>query len=448
MKITFYGGAGWVTGAMYLLEDKGVKILVECGFIQGGKKEEKENYKDFMFDPKDIEAVFVTHAHLDHVGRIPKLFKDGFNGKVYSTAPTKDAAGFLFIDAYNLMLHQHGKSIYEIKDINEALNNWREIHYKKPFKYKHLTIEYYNAGHILGSASIKISSGEKSIVFSGDLGNMPVPMINGTDYIEKADYALVESAYGNRVHDPIEKRSDILEDVVEDTVKSGGVLLIPSFALERAQQLLFELDLLVKNKRIPEVPMFIDSPLAIKLTSVYEKYSSDPEFFQNNIIKRVKMGDEIFCFPRLRYTLSTTESKEINKISPPKVIIAGSGMSNGGRILFHEQLYLSNAKNTILFVGFQPIGSIGREIIDGEKNVKIMGEIISVKAKVVAFSGYSAHADQPLLLKWIYSMRSVLKKVFVVQGELDQSIPLADRIKDEFAIDAEVPDLGESVELW
>ncbi len=447
MKITFYGGAGSVTGAMYLLEDKDTKILVECGYIQGGNVEERMNEEDFPFNPEEIDSVIITHSHLDHTGRLPKLFKDGFKGKVYSTAPAKDEAHYLFVDAHNLMMHE-GSSIYDVSDINKTMSNWETVPYRKPFKIKNIEIEYFNAGHILGSASVKISSEGHSIVFSGDLGNMPVPMINGTDYIEDADYALIESAYGNRVHDPIEKRGEILEDVIEDTIRNGGVLMIPSFALERTQQLLFELNKLIEEKRVPEVPIFLDSPLAIKLTNVYEKYSSDLDFFQPEIINTIKSGDEIFNFPKLNFTLSTEESKKINNVPAPKIIIAGAGMSNGGRILFHEQRYLPDPKSTILFVGFQPKGSLGRKILDGEKEVKIMGDMIPVKARVVVFSGYSAHADQELLLRWIGCMKNKLKKVFVVQGELDQSIPLSDKIKDKFAVDSEVPTLGDSVELW
>jgi len=448
VKLTFYGGAGVVTGALYLLEDKDVRILVECGMQQGGRFCEKNNYKPFPFDVSTIDAVFITHAHLDHTGRVPKLIKEGYTGPIYSTGPTKDAAYELLLDAHGLMKHEHpNEMLYDITDIDKAIAQWKSVHYRKPFSLKHLTIEFRSAGHILGSASIKINSSETSVVFSGDLGNIPAPLISTTDYFTDADYALVESAYGNRVHEPAEERSTILEDIIEDTAKTGGTLMIPSFAMERTQDLLYELDKLVEGHRIPELPVFIDSPLAIKLTYIYKKYFRDPEFFNDEVLKDIKEGDEIFNFPRLQFTLTSEQSKHINNVPPPKVVVAGSGMSTGGRILFHEMRYLPDPNSTLFIVGFQPEGSLGRKMLEGKKQVTIMHEKIPVRARVAAFGGYSAHADRPLLLKWVGEMKKSLKKVFVVQGELDQSIPLAKSIRDEFAIDGQVPEQGMSVEL-
>ena len=337
--------------------------------------------------------------------------------------------------------------MYEVEDIDKAMALWETVDYHTSFSVKSLSIEYFNAGHILGSASVKVSSPKASVLFSGDLGNVPVPLIRGTYYPQAADYILVESAYGNRVHEPIAERKGLLENLIEETVQAGGVLMVPAFAMERTQQLLYELNELVEHGRIPEVPIFIDSPLAIKLTSIYQKYSQDPDFFEAKTIKTIQAGDEIFNFPNLGFTLTTDESKGINDVPAPKVIIAGSGMSQGGRILFHESRYLPDPNSTILFVGFQSEGSLGRRIIDGEKKVKIMGTRVSVAARVEAIGGFSAHADQPLLLKWIEGMKGSAKKVFVVQGELDQAIPLSAKIRDELAVDAVVPDPGETVDL-
>lgn len=450
MKLTFAGGAERVTGACYLLESGDARILIDCGLNQGNRFLEEENFAPFNFDPKTVDALFVTHSHIDHIGRIPPLIKAGFKGIIYSTAPTKDESYELLLDAHHLMEKesQEGqKLLYEVSDIDDALAIWKPIHYHRPLKIKEMEIELYNSGHVLGSASIKVTVEGKIIVFSGDLGNIPAPLVKDTEYVSYADYALVESAYGNRVHESVLERKSILEDLIEDTFKSAGTLMIPAFAMERTQELLFELNDLIENRRIPRVPIFIDSPLAIKLTEIYRKYAGDAEFFDTEALMMMKGGKNIFDFPGLRLTLTKEESKQINEVKPPKVIIAGSGMSNGGRILHHEVRYLSDPSSGILFVGFQAEGTLGRQILNGAKQVRIMGQTVQVNCHVKAIGGYSAHADQPLLLKWVGSMRDGLKKVFVVQGEPDQSGPLAAKIKDNFAVDAMVPELGQSFDL-
>lgn len=449
MKLTFVGGAGEVTGACYLLESDNLKILIDCGLHQGSKHCEKENFLPFPFNPSQVDALLVTHAHIDHTGRIPKLAKDGFRGTIYSTAPTKDAAYELLLDAHHLMLEEmdHRQApLYEIGDIDRAFELWKTVRYHQIFKIKEAEIEFYNSGHILGSASIRVTLEGKTLAFSGDLGNIPAPLVKETEYIEKADYALIESAYGGRIHESVGERESILEDLIEDTVKAKGTLLIPAFAMERTQQLLFELNSLAEEGRIPKVPIFIDSPLAIRLTQIYKKYSRDKDFFDQEAIEASMRGDEIFNFPGLRFTLTTQESKEINNVPPPKVIIAGSGMSHGGRILHHELRYLSDPHSTFLIVGFQTEGSLGRLILDGAKEIKIMGQKVPIRCRIKAIGAYSAHADQPLLLEWVRHLSS-LRKIFVVQGETEQALSLAQKIRDEFATEAEIPSLGEEVEL-
>ncbi len=448
MKLTFLGGAEEVTGSNYLLSDGETSLLVDCGLHQGTAQQEAHNADPFSFDLRKLTAVFVTHAHIDHIGRVPKLYKDGYRGPIYSTAPTRDVARELLLDAQHLMGREPGREpIYGIEDIDGALSLWRTVGYHQPMTVGKMTVELYDAGHILGSASIKVTQGEVSVAFSGDLGNVPAPLVRETEYIQNAQYALVESAYGNRVHESVVERKTILEDAIEDTVAKNGTLLIPAFAMERTQELLYELSDLVDHGRIPKVPIFIDSPLAIKLTAVYEKYMRDPHFFDAEALERLRHGEDIFDFKGLRFTLTKEESKEINDVPPPKVIIAGSGMSNGGRILHHEIRYLSDPKSTLLTVGYQTEGTLGRALLDGATEVTVMGERVPVRCAIKAIGAYSAHADQPLLLKWVGSMRSSLKKVFVVQGELDQSQPLAEKIKDEFAVDALVPEPGYSCEL-
>ncbi len=451
MKLTFCGGAGTVTGSSYLLESGGTKILIDCGLHQGGSFNEDQNFLPFDFKPSEITAVFVTHAHIDHIGRLPQLVKQGFKRTIYSTPPTKDFAELLLLDSEHLLREEAEKRkkppLYETADIIKTMGFWQKRKYHEIVNVGDFKIESYDAGHILGSASYLISVEGKKIVFSGDLGNNPAPFINPTEFIKEADYALVESAYGNRIHEQLDKRKEIIEDIIEETVKARGVLMIPAFAMERTQEMIFELNELVENGRIPKTPVFIDSPLAIKLTAVYQKYSEDPLYFNPEALRLIKSGDAIFNFPGLHMTLTTEESKSINEVPPPKVVVAGAGMSNGGRILHHEIRYMPDPKSTLLIVGYQAAGSLGRRVLEGAKMVKIFGEDVQVNCKVRQVSGYSAHADQPQLMKWVNEMHGSLKKIFVVQGDPDQAPALAQKIKDELAITAEVPTAGESVAL-
>jgi metallo-beta-lactamase family protein len=457
MRITFCGGAGMVTGSSYLIESGGTKILIDCGLFQGDSFCEEHNFQPFLYKPEEISAVFVTHAHIDHIGRLPQLVKAGFKGTIYSTPPTKDFAELLLLDSEHLIREEAEKKkkvpLYATNDIPETMKHWQKRRYHEVIKVAAPTggggfeIEFFDAGHILGSASVLVKTEGKKIAFSGDLGNTPSPFINPTEYIETADYAVIESAYGNRTHEFLEKRKEMVEDAIEETVKRGGVLMVPAFAMERTQEMIFELNELVENGRIPRVPVFIDSPLAIKLTAVYQKYSEDPEYFNTEAIKLAQSGDAIFNFPGLQTTLTVEESKEINGVPAPKVIIAGAGMSNGGRILHHEIRYLPDANSTLLVVGYQASGSLGRRVLEGAKSVRIFGEDVAVNCRVKQVSGYSAHADQPQLLRWVEAMHGTVKKIFVVQGDPEDSGMLSQKIKDELAIMAEVPSFGETMTI-
>lgn len=452
MKITFCGGAKTVTGSNYLLESDEANILIDCGLFQGGSfGTEKNNFEPFLYNPKKIDAVLITHAHIDHTGRLPILYKAGFRGEIFSTQPTKDFTEQLLIDSEHLVnkeVIEKGKQpFFTIEDINEVLKLWKKKSYHEKFKIKDFEIEFFDAGHILGSAFIIVSNNGKKIAFSGDLGNVPAPLVKDTEKLSDVEFVVIESTYGNRIHEEPAKRKEVLEDLIEDTVKSKGTLLIPAFAMERTQELLYELNDLVEHGRIPPVPIFVDSPLAIRLTSVYKKYSEDPNYIDQEAITLLKKGDAIFDFPRLKLTLTTEQSKEINDVKPPKIIIAGSGMSNGGRILHHEERYLPDPKSTILFIGYQARNSLGRHISDGSKEVKIFGKPIPVKCRVKSISGYSAHADQPLLLSWLNNSRETLKKVFVVQGEENEMKPFAQIIMDEMGLETAIPEINESFVL-
>lgn len=453
MKLIFHGGAKAVTGANYLLDDGQSKILIDCGLRQGGRYCEPVNFKPFPYEPSAIHAVFITHAHIDHIGRLPLLYKKGFRGKVYSTPPTKDFARELLLDSEKILSHEAAdcseEPMYGVEEVEGLISLWETAPYHKSIKVNGFEIEFYNAGHILGSSSILIKDAKsgKKIIFSGDLGNPNTPFITKADKISGMDYVVMESTYGGRIHEAEKIRKNELESVIEETIKAGGVLMIPAFALERTQELLFELNELVENGRIPRVPVFIDSPLAIKLTAVYKKYLKSSDYFNEEAMILLKAGDAIFDFPGLRLSLTTEESKKINDVPPPKIIIAGSGMSNGGRILHHEKRYLSDPKNTLLFVGYQASDSLGRRILDGAKTVKILGESVPVRTKVKAIGGYSAHADQPALLEWLRPIGPNLKEVFLVQGEEDEMLPLEGKIRDELAVSVRIPKAGEEVVL-
>jgi metallo-beta-lactamase family protein len=448
MKLIFYGGAGSVTGSNYYLESGGTKILIDCGLQQGGRYAERQNFDPFPYRASDIAAVFVTHAHIDHTGRLPKLLKDGFGGTIYSTSPTKDFAELLLLDSEHILRdeaeREHQPVLYSSEDILQLMTHWQGVRYHVPITVGPFTVEFFDAGHILGSSVIKVSAEGKTIAFSGDLGNFPAPIIHTTEPLPDVNYCLIESTYGDRVHEGVDTRREELENAIEDTVKSGGVLMIPAFAMERTQELLYHLHELFTQGRVPKVPVYIDSPLAIKLTAIYKKYESH---FNQETAALVKSGEDIMNFPGLSFTLTTEQSKEINNVPAPKIVIAGSGMSNGGRILHHEQRYLSDPKSMILFIGYQAKGTLGRKILDGEKTVRIFGEDVPVRCKTRVISGYSAHADQPRLLEWLTPRRATLKKVFVVQGEEESSTVLAQKIRDDLAIDAVVPKAGEEVVL-
>lgn len=449
----FYGAARSVTGANYLLEigneTNKTKILIDCGMSQGSRMAQKENYESFSYDPKEIRALLITHAHIDHTGRIPRIYRDGFRGKIYGTPPTLDFAKLLLLDSEHVMRDEAEKQgvepLYTIDEVEAASGLFEGIDYHKEFEVgPGITAEFLDAGHILGSSIIRIKAENKTIIFSGDLGNPPTPFLRPTESVDHADYVIIESAYGNRLHESREKREEILKNTIKDTIGKGGVLMIPAFAIERTQELLFELNNMVEHHSIPAVPVFLDSPLAIKATVIYKKY---PEYYNKEAAYLIKSSDDIFNFPNLEFTPTVEDSKRINNVPAPKIVIAGSGMSTAGRILYHEQRYLPDPNSTLLIIGYQTEGSLGRRVLDGEKEVEIFGETVSVRCRVKAIGGYSAHADQAGLKNWINRIKRPIKKVFVVQGEETAEMALQHIIIKELAIPAEAPKMGDVFEL-
>jgi metallo-beta-lactamase family protein len=463
LKLSFFGGAQSVTGANYLLEinpdarsGRATKLLVDCGFFQGSRITEDKNKESFSYNPQEIDGLVITHAHLDHVGRIPLLVNNGFKGKIYSTPATKDLAKLILDDSLHILKKNAKRSSeteqpYQEEDIKKAMALWQPVEYHEEFEVGSFKINLKDAGHILGSSIIEIiaedpssPSGRAKIVFSGDLGNPPTPLLKKTEDIFDADYIIVESTYGNRLHEGKEERKLKLERVIEDTVSAGGVLMIPAFSLERTQELLFEINDLVEHGRIPKIPIFLDSPLAIKATDVYRKYD---RYYNKKAKYIMDSGDALFKFPGLKATPATEESKAINDIPAPKIILAGSGMSNGGRIIHHEKRYLPDPKSTLLLIGYQSAGSLGRRLQDKSKRVRILGESIPVRAKILTIRGYSAHPDREGLLGFVKNSAHNLKKVFVVQGESRASLFLVQQIRDYLGVNAMAPKTGDSFEL-
>ncbi|MEI8270243.1 MAG: MBL fold metallo-hydrolase [bacterium] len=446
VKLTFCGGTGSVTGANFLFEADGKKILVDCGLTQGQKLADDINWDPFPYNPKEIDILFITHAHVDHIGRIPKLISEGFRGKIYSTLPTKaltlpmleDTAGILSKNLeYNLA------DIYTEENIKLALSLWQGFDYHQTIKItENLEVSFLNAGHILGSAMVQFILDKKKILFTGDLGNSPSMLLPDTEMVNDIDYLIMESTYGDRNHESRNDRRKNLEVAIEDNYKRKGTLIIPTFSLERSQELLFELNELVQNNRIPVMPIFLDSPLAIRLTEVFKQFRN---YFNDNAQKAMVHEKHIFDFPGLHETLRSEESKAINQVPNPKVVIAGSGMSSGGRVVHHERHYLPDPNNTLLLTGYQAVGTPGRLIQEGLKTVRITGEDVIVRAHVVTISGYSGHKDSDGLINFVENMSDSIQKVFVVMGEPKSSMFLVQKLRDNLGIDACAPDRGDTV---
>ncbi len=460
MKITFFGGVRTVTGSCTLLEINGKRILIECGMHQGEDADEI-NLTPFPFKPEGIDALFLTHAHIDHSGLAPKLVKEGFTGSIIATKATADLADVMLRDSAGIQekdaewltkkSFRAGKDIvfkplYTVKDVAaltelfERKDYGKIEHFGKAIKYRFL-----DAGHILGSGTLELwypgDDGQKKIVFSGDIGRKGNPVVNDPRTLELADYVVVESTYGNRLHKGTKESVDELVEAIKETFRRGGNVMIPAFAVGRTQDLLYILNRLVKERRLPKLDVYIDSPLAEEATRIY---LSHPELFDEDAIRMFNeaRGDMV----RMHFTTSVEESQNINRIRSGAIIIAGSGMCTGGRIRHHFKQNLWRPECSVIFVGFQARGTLGRNIVDGAKKVWVLGDEVAVKSRIYTIGGFSAHADQQELLEWL-SVFTSNPRLFVVHGEELVSLGFAELIKQKLRLDARVPLLGESFNI-
>ena len=449
MRVSFHGAAREVTGSCYLVETDQTRVMIDCGMFQGSVFADAKNYRDVGFDPSTVDAGLITHAHLDHIGRLPKIANNGFKGPLFATGPTTELANIVLDDAEQVMTEDARREIrpklYEKADVEKIERMWKVVEYGKTINIGNLQCSFADAGHILGSSFVTIKEkGGPTIMFSGDLGNVPDPILRPTARFPACDALVIESTYGNRMHEQSELRSTELQKCIIDTIKKGGVLIIPSFAIERTQELLFELDNLLENKHLPKIEVYLDSPLAIRASKIMKSY---PQYYNADALKVLTHDHDLFDFPGLHQCLSRDDSKAINEAHWPKVIIAGSGMMTGGRILHHLVRYLGNPKSTVLIIGYQAHGTLGRKLYTGERVVNVLGERINVKAHIQSIGAYSAHADQRQLMNNIRGAISAPKVVYCTHGEEDAAAALSTRIKEDLNIPTHVPRFEEVITL-
>ena len=474
MKITFLGATRTVTGSNFLVEGSGKRFLVDCGMWQGKAEQEMENSQEFEFNPLEIDFMLLTHAHIDHSGRIPKLYKEGFRNKVYAHKATCDLCTLMLPDSghiqeteiewKNKKRKRKGEEpiepIYTAEDAVRCLEIFEPVQYDQIIEITpEIHVRFNDAGHMLGSSIIEVwvKEGEKvtKTVFTGDIGNNDIPLLSPPTMIEDTDFLVMESTYGSRLHMRNDEKAQIFLDVVSETLDNGGTVVVPSFAVGRTQEILYEINKLKdeygddeefrrKYKTIMKAPVYVDSPLAISATEVFRE---NTEIFDEETKEEIMRGDNPLEFPGLKFTKTADESKALNEDQTPSIIISASGMCEVGRIKHHLKHNLWNPKSTILFVGYQAPGTLGYSIVNGAKTVKIFGEEIAVNARIEYIEGYSGHADQELLMNCIYSYIKKPKHIFLVHGEPESQDILADKIEEETKIGVTIPEFGETYEL-
>ena len=474
MKITFLGATRTVTGSNFLVEGAGKKFLVDCGMWQGKAEIEEENTEEFEFDPKEIDFVLLTHAHIDHSGRIPKLYKEGFRNKIYAHKATCDLCALMLPDSGHIQeMEVEWKNkkrirkgeeplppLYTAEEAARSLEVFQEVKYDEVIEITpEIHARFNDAGHMLGSSIIEVwvKEGDKETkaVFTGDIGNNDIPLLNSPTMIESADYLVMESTYGSRLHIRNDEKAKIFLDVVSETLDNGGTVVIPSFAVGRTQEILYEINKLKdecsddeefkrKYKTLMKAPVYVDSPLAISATEVFRE---NTDLFDDETQEEIMRGDNPLEFPGLKFTKTADESKALNEDTTPSIIISASGMCEVGRIKHHLKHNLWNPKSTILFVGYQAPGTLGYNIVNGAKTVKIFGEEIAVNARIEYIEGYSGHADQEWLMNFVYSFITKPKHIFIVHGEPESQDVLKEKIEKETGIAVTTPEFGETYEL-
>ena len=473
MKITFLGATKTVTGSNYLVEAAGKKFLVDCGMWQGKAELEEENFENFEFNPQEIDFMILTHAHIDHSGRIPKLYNEGFKNKIYAHKATCDLCALMLPDSGHIQeMESEWKNrkrmrkgeeprdpLYTAEDAAKCLQIFEPVQYDEIIDItENIKIRFNDAGHMLGSSIIELWAEEDGkttkVVFTGDLGNNDIPLLNSPTMIEDTDYLIMESTYGSRLHMRNDDKAEMFLNIVAETLDKQGTVVIPSFAVGRTQEILYEINKLKdikkddefkrKYKKLMEAPVYVDSPLAISATEVFKE---NMDLFDEETQAEISKGDNPLEFPGLKFTMSTEESKALNEDTTPSIIISASGMCDVGRIKHHLKHNLWNPNSTILFVGYQAPGTLGYNIVNGAKNVKIFGEEMAVNARVEYIEGYSGHADQEGLMNFIYSFIKKPKHIFLTHGEEESQDVLEKKIIDEANIPVTIPSFGETYDL-
>lgn len=457
MKLTFHGAAQTVTGSMHLVESKGERILLDCGLYQGRRKEAERINRELPFPARSINAVVLSHAHIDHSGNLPTLVKHGFHGPIYTNPATIDLCDSMLRDTAHIaesdarfVNKKHRdeapvEPLYTLEDVEATLPLFEPVRYRKPRSIPGgLTLETFDAGHMLGSSAVLLSDGKTRLVFSGDVGRPGLPIIRDPEALPPADYLIMESTYGSRLHPKQSEAAPDLEAIVNRTIHRGGKVIIPAFAVGRTQQIVLILHQLINAGRIPNVPVYVDSPLAVNVTKVFRDHT---ECFDQETAAFLRNHEDPFGFQRLQYVREASESKKLNDIKTPMIVISASGMCEAGRILHHLRNNVHDSRNTILLAGYQAESTLGRKLKDGWKDVRIFGFPEHVNAEVASLEELSGHADSAELLDWMAPITPTLKKVFLVHGEPAESMVLAASIKDRFQLEAIPVERGQSFEL-